>query len=324
MPKSPVSPAVLSRRSTVGGLGVAALLVGAAPALAAADAMPWERRVVSYRRPGATAAADDRVEVEVLQRGAGPLVLLLPSLGRGAEDFDDLTRRLARAGFRTAAVNPRGIGRSRGAAAMSPSLADYVEDVAQVIVSLTGPDCGGRGAPVPIIGHAYGNRLARAVASQRPELVSALVLLAAGGQVAMKPEVARALLGVFDPALSPAEHLQAVRTAFFAPGNDPQVWRDGWYAAVAADQRKALAGAGADTWTSGGTAPIFIVQAADDAVAPPANAEALKAQHPDRVEIAVIDHAGHAMLPEQPERLAALVIGALRRMPGSACAAPGR
>ena len=68
---------------------------------------------------------------------------------------------------------------------------------------------------------------------------------------------------------------------------------------------------------------FFIGQAANDAVAPPANAEVLKARFPERVEIAVIANAGHAILPEQPERLADLVIGALRRRPKSSCGGSG-
>jgi hypothetical protein len=36
--------------------------------------------------------------VEVLVDGAGPLVLMIPSLGRGAEDFEDLSRAVVKSG----------------------------------------------------------------------------------------------------------------------------------------------------------------------------------------------------------------------------------
>ena len=49
-------------------------------------------------------------QVEVYAGGTGPLVILLPSLGRGAADFDELGPRLIARGYRVAAPEPRGIG----------------------------------------------------------------------------------------------------------------------------------------------------------------------------------------------------------------------
>lgn len=259
-------------------------------------------RLVKYADHAATAT----VAAEVLLRGNGPLVVLLPSLGRGASDFDHLASRIAAAGYCAAAVNPRGIGKSKGPAALS--LADYARDVVEVIKALQSQRGGGSAKPAVLIGHAYGNRLARAVAASYPEAVSSLILLASGGQVAMAPAVAKALYDVFDPALSPQAHIEAVRTAFFAPGNNPEVWRDGWYGLVAAQQQTATRNTPAEQWIAGGDKAIYIIQAAQDVVATPANAEALRAAHPDRVEVVVIENAGHAMLPEQPELLAQLVV----------------
>lgn len=262
-------------------------------------------RLVSYLSD----AAKEVVVVEVLLRGKGPLVVLLPSLGRGATDFDDLSARIAAAGFRAAAINPRGIGKSKGPTARS--LADYARDVFEVITALQTGREQVQVKPVVLIGHAYGNRLARAVASRYPEVVTSLILLASGGQVAMAPNVAKALFDVFDPSLSPDAHIAAVQTAFFAPGNDPQIWNGGWFGAVAMQQQLALKNSPGETWSDGGSAPIYIIQAAQDLVAPPANAEALQAAHPDRVEIAILENAGHAILPEQPEQLGRLVLGRL-------------
>lgn len=125
--------------------------------------------------------------------------------------------------------------------------------------------------------------------------------------------MAKALFDVFDTSLSPEAHITAVQTAFFAPGNDPRVWRGGWYGAVAMQQQNALRKSPADSWSDGGQAAIYIIQAAQDAVAPPVNAEALRTAQPDRVEIAILQNAGHAMLPEQPDELARLVLGRLGR-----------
>ena len=52
--------------------------------------------------------------LEVLAQGKGPTIVLLPSLGRGATDFDDIAGRLAGAGFRVLRPEPRGIGQSTG------------------------------------------------------------------------------------------------------------------------------------------------------------------------------------------------------------------
>ena len=52
--------------------------------------------------------------LEVLTQGTGPPIVLLPSLGRGAADFDPIAARLADAGFRVLRPQPRGIGRSTG------------------------------------------------------------------------------------------------------------------------------------------------------------------------------------------------------------------
>lgn len=253
------------------------------------------REQIRYSQDG----VPEPVCLEVLVRGQGPLVVLIPSLGRGAEDFDDLAGRLATAGYRTAAINPRGIGDSAGPAART--LQDYAADVAEVVRFLS------PGRPAVLVGHAFGNRVARATAAFAPDMVSGLILLACGGQAPIPPDAAAALRDVFDESLSADAHLTAVRTAFFAPGNDPAVWRDGWYPAVALAQQTALHATPVMSWSGGGTVDIYIVQAEADVIAPPANAEALRATYPDRVAVATLPNAGHAILPEQPERLAELV-----------------
>jgi pimeloyl-ACP methyl ester carboxylesterase len=257
-----------------------------------------QRRIVSR--------ADEKGEtrVGIIVRGEGPLVVLVPSLGRGAADFDDLAARLAQAGYTAAAVDPRGVGDSAGPME-GVTLFDYAADVAAVVAELSP-------GPAVLVGHAFGNRVVRATAARHPEAVSALVLLAAGGQVRPEPAASQALADVFDVTLPAEAHRAAVKTAFFAPGADPDVWLGGWYPQV----RRAQNAAGAATdasWIAAGTVPILVVQAQDDVIAPPANAEALASAYPDRVEVAMLPRAGHAMLPEQPQAIAELVSGFLER-----------
>jgi pimeloyl-ACP methyl ester carboxylesterase len=276
---------------------LALALLGVSPMTASAAAAARHELVVRPSDKG-------EVRLDVTIRGQGPVVILVASLGRGAADFDDLAQRLAEAGYQTAAIDPRGVGASAGPMD-GLTMADYADDVAAVAARLSP-------RPVIVIGHAFGNRVARATAARHPQTVSRLVLLAAGGQSPPTPDVAKALSDVFDESLSPAAHIAAVNKAFFAPGNDPEVWRGGWSTTAMRAERSALQATGPESWTGAGSAPILIVQADDDLVAPPANADILARAYPDRVTVARLAHAGHAMLPEQPLAIASIVIAYLK------------
>jgi len=52
------------------------------------------------------------VSLEVIVEGDGPAIVLLPSLARDSEDYDEVAEGLAQAGFRVLRPQPRGIGRS--------------------------------------------------------------------------------------------------------------------------------------------------------------------------------------------------------------------
>ena len=56
----------------------------------------------------------DNVTIEVIAEGRGPLIVMLPSLGRDSEEFDPAAKRIAAAGFRVLRPQPRGYGRSVG------------------------------------------------------------------------------------------------------------------------------------------------------------------------------------------------------------------
>ena len=247
--------------------------------------------------------ADGSIEVHV--RGEGPLVMLLPSMGRGAADFDRLAADVAAAGYRVACPEPRGVGASE-VPDRDETLATLAADVAAVISGLDG-------GPAVVVGHAYGNRIARMTATNHPELVESLVLLACGGFLPVTDEMAVALRTIFDPRNPPEVRLDAVARAFFAPGNDASVWADGWFGKLARAQEQATVSTPVGDWWSGGTAPMLAVQPADDRLAVPANADALVEAVGDRVEVVVIPNAGHALLPEQPEAVAQTVIGWLDR-----------
>lgn len=232
--------------------------------------------------------------------GRGSPVLLIPSLGRGPADYDALGLALVRRGFQIIRYEPRWFGASDGPEAAT--LADLGEDAAAVVSTLC------PGTKVAVVGHALGNRVARAMAAAHPDRVSTLILLAAGGQVPIAPDVARAIgIAAAQGQASETERLQALHLAFFAPGHDPAAWLGGWSARAASLQAKAVQGTSERGWQAGGQVPMLVVQPAQDPVAPLANAQALAATPGLAVTIVRLDRASHAILPEQPLAVAAAV-----------------
>lgn len=222
----------------------------------------------------------------------GPSLVMLASLGRPGTDFDAVAAKLAEAGFRVTLPEPRGLGGSDGPME-ELTLHDLAEDVAHIIGNVAR-------APVALAGHAFGNRLARTTAADFPALVSKVILLACGGLIEMPGEARKALTGCFDASLSPEAHLECVRYGFFAEGNDPEVWRDGWHLPVMLMQSSAVRRTPVEDWWEAGGQPMLVVQATEDRIALPANAHDLKRRLGDRVTLVELPHAGHAMLPEQP------------------------
>jgi pimeloyl-ACP methyl ester carboxylesterase len=235
-----------------------------------------------------------------LDQGEGPVVVMIPSAGRGAQDFDELVVRVVQAGFRVLRPQPRGIGGSEGVMA-GLTLRALAGDIVQVMVN------GGVDRAV-IVGHAFGNRVARAVASYHPPFVCGVVLLAAGGRIAMDPDVAHDFKATFDDTLAEETRFGAMARAFFAPGNDATAWRDGWFGQTAAMQVAANRATPVADWWLAGRASVQIIQARQDLIAPPANGELLCRDLGARARLAYVDRAGHAMLPEQPDEIARLVI----------------
>jgi pimeloyl-ACP methyl ester carboxylesterase len=256
-----------------------------------------------YRRTEIIDGPGGRLEVRLM--GEGPSVVLLPSLGRSASDFGPLAARLARAGYRAISPEPRGMAGS-ASRLDGLSMTDLADDVARVI-EVVGT------APATVVGHAFGNRVARMVATVHPDLVESIVLLACGGLVAPAPEAAAALRAVFETGLTPPEHLAAVTTAFFAAGNDASVWADGWHGDVAAAQVGADRGTPPETWWTAGGADALIVQPSEDVIATAENATDILGQLGPRASMITIPRAGHALLPEQPAAVAVALLTWLDR-----------
>ena len=122
----------------------------------------------------------------------------------------------------------------------------------------------------------------------------------------------------WESALSRKDRLTAIRQIFFAAGNDlPHTWEEGWHLEVARAQRATDARTSLKEWWAGGSAPILVVQGSEDVVAVPENARRLAAEFPDRVTVVEIPHAGHALLPEQPEQVEKVILAYLRSRVGT-------
>lgn len=252
-----------------------------------------ETRLV--RREGAV------VEVHLDGPANGPSIVLLPSLGRGAEDYDGVVPLLAAAGFRCARPEPRGIGRSEGDMA-GLTLHDLAADVAAVIEAE-------RLARVLLVGHAFGNWVARVALNDRPEQVRAIAILAAAITTEIDPGIRASINGSFDMSLSDEERLVHLQRGYFAPGNDARVWLPGWHPPVARMQREATNATTERSWLRAAErARLLYVAAAEDTISPPPTLEALRAAMGPRAELTVVPRAGHALLPEQPEAVARALI----------------
>lgn len=234
-------------------------------------------------------------------QGSGQAIVLLPSLGRGPADFDELARLLAERGFKVIRPWPRGQAPSVGPAAAS--LHDYADDMAALIRR--------EGTPHAIMaGHAFGNFVARCTATDHPELVRGVVLIAgspgktADGSQSIPPDILESIYASSNVALPEQERLMHLRKAFFAAGNDPRPWLGGWDPVLKAAQSVAWNATPVDEFFSAGNAPILDLQAGEDTVAPRWNASLLRDTLGERVTVQVIEGTGHALVPEAPVEVA--------------------
>jgi pimeloyl-ACP methyl ester carboxylesterase len=247
------------------------------------------------------------VHLEVLTQGAGLPIVLLPSLGRGAEDFDAIAEHLAQAGFRVLRPQPRGIGQSTGPW-QNVTLEDLAADIATVI------EHDGSG-PAFVVGHAFGNRVARMLATARPGLVRAVSLVAANvGHNPSPPDVRAAIRTSADIGAPDDARIKAMQFVFFAPGNDPRVWLTGWHPEVLAAQRVAGDRTPRSVDYAAGRAPVLYIQPSHDPLAHAEDAEEYRRALGDRVTVVVIANAAHAVIVEQPKAVSDALIAYARKL----------
>jgi len=248
----------------------------------------------------------DNVTIEVIAEGRGPLVVLLPSLGRDSEEFDPVAERIAAAGFRVLRPQPRGFERSKGPME-NITLHDLARDLAAVIEH-------DNSGPAVLAGHAFGHFVAKMTAVDFPRLTRAVILIGAA-QKMPNPEVQRAVAIATDPTQPEAERLKNLKLVFFAPGNDPSSWLTGFHANVRAAEIVARDSTPQAEYWSAGTAPILDIQGADDPYRPPASRNELVQEFgAQRVSTVLVPHAAHAIVVEQPKAVADAIIAYAKRL----------
>lgn len=253
------------------------------------------------------------VEIAYQVEGEGPQVFILPSLGRGPADYDALAPLLVRVGFTVVRPWPRGLGSSQGPMD-ELDLAELADDVLAVVEAT--------GARRPVVaGHAFGNFVARTLAARHPHAVRGVALLAASaGKTAndeppITPELLASVYASGDLGLPAQERLEHLRQAFFAPGNDPAVWLDGWHPALKQAQAKAYAQARVEDYFDAGGVPLLDLQAQEDTIAPRRHAHVLQDALGAQVIVVVIPRAGHALVPEQPAAVCDALATWMRHLP---------
>ncbi len=252
-------------------------------------------------------AGPARLSVRV-SAGNGPTLVLLPGMARPSSDLHPFARFLGMAGYRIVQPDPRGIDGSTGPLE-GITLHDLAADIAAVIEAVGG-------APAVIVGHAFGNRIARCTAADRPDLVRAVVLLSSSGKVQPSAEIAEAIRLAQDASTPRAARSEAARKAWFGAGRDVSIWLDGWVEPVRKAQTAAAAATDISDWWTAGRANVLIVQGLADVSALPANGRLLKQEIGDRATLVELKGIGHAVPIEDPQAVANVVLDWLRNQPG--------
>lgn len=239
-------------------------------------------------------------------------IVMIPSLGRSASDFNELAGQLAQAGYRSLLIEPRGMHDSTGLKPSEMTLFELAKDVKTIIdVERPGPVAGE--PDIIVLGHAFGNRVARTFATAYPKQTTHTILIAAGGKVPIAERAKEALLHSFWSFAPAFWREDEIRYAFFAGDNPiPDYWIGGWNVSTSLLQVKATTATPSDLWWEGGTAPMLVIQALEDKIAPPEHtSDILKREFGDRVHVVRLENAGHALLPERPKAIAQAILDAL-------------
>ena len=279
--------------------GLAILIAGLVAACAQTAAIQQPERVAH--------AQNGAAKLRVFAEGNGPAIVLLPQQGRGPRDFDEVAAKLVAAGYRVVRPEPRGFGESVGPVE-GVTLRDNAGDVAAAMEKVGA-------APAIVVGWAYGNRVARMVASERPDLVRGVVLIAAGGKYPPSREVLAKMRIYQDRSLPLETRAEAARVRYGAATriSAPDMRLDEVSDLTIKAQSLAPT-VPLQAWWGGGKAPMLVLQGLQDVIAPPENGRSLKRDHPERVTLVEFDGLGHYMAHERPDMVVGAIVDWARKL----------
>ena len=247
-------------------------------------------------------------DIQYFSQGQGKPIVLLPFGGLTVGYMAGLSQDLADAGYRVIRINFRGSGKSTGSGE-GVTLHTLAQDVAGVIEALNL----GR---VNVGGHAFGNRVARTLAADRPEIVQTVILFAAGGKIPPKPPGEHALQTIFNPASTDEDILKQMKYMVGDPAEIPMAWqtiKPSRAPEVAGLQKTAMNNTPLkDWWAPPGKMKYLILQGTEDQIALPENGELLKEELGTRATLVSFPGAGHLLIVTEPKKVVAAVVSFLQ------------
>ena len=249
---------------------------------------------------------DGRIGYDVA--GTGALIVLVPGMGDLRAGYRYLAPALRAAGYRVACTDLRGHGDS------DTTFASYGdEETAGDIVALIGE----LGGPAVVVGNSMGAGSAVLAATQRPELVSGLVLVgpfvrdpvvSTGRRVLLRAAMARPWAALAWKSYLPTLYAGG-RPADFGEYRDQvvaSIRRPGYARAFSLTTRTSHAPAQARLAEV--TAPVLVVMGEQDPDFPDPAGEAAWIAQATRAQVVMVPEAGHYPQSQRPGLTASAVL----------------
>lgn len=244
--------------------------------------------------------------------GSGELILALPGSGGDYSRYKLIAPLIAEAGYHIVVINQRGIMGSTGVLE-NLTLHDLAADVIAVADRFNAER-------FHMMGWAFGNRTSRMVATDYPERVASVTLIAAGGLVPALTEPGELGILLGQAELPLPEKMRLARRTLFSPATADAIVRDyaeslQYWPAARGAQQQANRNTAVTEWSAGGSGPLLMVMGEDDLTAPVENGHLMKAEHGERLDLVIVADAGHAIGLEKPQQTVAAILDFLKSHP---------